>query len=443
MREEKLIKKLKSVELPEIQLQSHQCRLKMALLDAGYLKDRSRLTVLDMAQSKVKGGIDMIRGLVSRQPVWARCAFIAVPAAVILLTLLLLQSLVPSLGPQGVMAAAHAATAGLQSYRMSGSITSTFNGETVETVIEMKFAAPDRFHTKITIDGAFHEFIIIGDKQFIREPDNDQPGRFTVGFAIAIDILSREKTLELLGQLTDLERLPDQKIDGVNCFHYRGRVVEEEAGGMRIEVELWIGKDDYLIRQMKMEHEEIPLEDEDIGPWGPFTSRSVTRFYDFNEPIEIKPPKTACGELLPGWRLVDRYPREQTFRGDVTFTVDLRSNSGDDPAHQQISAHITIANVREEAVSNVRVSLITRATNEERGWMWNSSEPVTLEPGEYVTYEVTWEFDAGDISKEELSRLVDNQTRVLVSYTTPEGERAFQPLFPSPAAAPSPPEPPS
>lgn len=391
MREEELIKKLKNVELPEIQLQSHQHRLRMALLDAGYIKDRSRFTVLDTVQSKIKGRIGMIRGLVSRQPVWARCAFIAVPVVVILLTLLL-QSLAPSLGPQRVMAAAHAATAGLQSYRMSASSTLTFDGETIETVIEMKFAAPDRFHTKITIDGALQEFIIVGNKQFIREPDNDQPGRFTVRFATAIDILSREKTLELLGQLTDLERLPDQKIDGVECFHYRGRIVGEEAGGMRIEVELWIGKDDYLIRQMKMEHEEILPEDEDIGPWGPSTSSSVTRFYDFNEPIEIEPPKTACGELLPGWRLVDRYPREQTFKGDVTFTI-----SGDDPAHQQISAHITIVNVSEEAVSNVWVTLTTRVTNEERGWMWNSSELVTLEPGEYVTYEVTWVFDAGDL----------------------------------------------
>jgi len=71
MREEELIKKLESVELPEIELQSHRRRLRMALLDAGYLQRRPGITILDLAKSRVKGGIDiMIRGLVSRQPVW-------------------------------------------------------------------------------------------------------------------------------------------------------------------------------------------------------------------------------------------------------------------------------------------------------------------------------------------------------------------------------------
>jgi len=71
MKEEELIKKLESVELPEIELQSHRRQLRMALLDAGYLQRRPGVTILDLAKSRVKGGIDiMIRGLVSRQPVW-------------------------------------------------------------------------------------------------------------------------------------------------------------------------------------------------------------------------------------------------------------------------------------------------------------------------------------------------------------------------------------
>jgi len=42
MKEEELIKRLENVELPEIELQSHRRRLRMALLDAGYLQ-RQRL----------------------------------------------------------------------------------------------------------------------------------------------------------------------------------------------------------------------------------------------------------------------------------------------------------------------------------------------------------------------------------------------------------------
>ncbi len=71
MKEEELIKKLESVELPEIELQSHRRRLRMALLGAGYLKRQRGVAILELAKSEVKRGIDtMIRGLVSRQPVW-------------------------------------------------------------------------------------------------------------------------------------------------------------------------------------------------------------------------------------------------------------------------------------------------------------------------------------------------------------------------------------
>jgi hypothetical protein len=72
MKEEELIKRLENVELPEIEMQSHRRRLRMALhLNAGYLKRQRGVTILELAKSKVKGVKDtMIRGLVSRQPVW-------------------------------------------------------------------------------------------------------------------------------------------------------------------------------------------------------------------------------------------------------------------------------------------------------------------------------------------------------------------------------------
>jgi hypothetical protein len=71
MKEEDLIKKIKSVELPDIERQSHQRRLRMTLLDTGYPCRRQENTILEMVKSAVKGAKDtMIKGLVSRQPVW-------------------------------------------------------------------------------------------------------------------------------------------------------------------------------------------------------------------------------------------------------------------------------------------------------------------------------------------------------------------------------------
>jgi len=103
MREEELIKKLENVELPRIELQSHQHRLRMALLDAGYLQRRPGVTILELAKSRVKGGIDiMIRGLVSRQPVWKTAA-----VSVLALALVIGLSLtIPSLSTESVYAQA-------------------------------------------------------------------------------------------------------------------------------------------------------------------------------------------------------------------------------------------------------------------------------------------------------------------------------------------------
>ena len=372
---------------------------------------------------------------------WIRPALVAVPVVAILVALLVLHPWSTSLDPGGLIAKAYAATTELQSYRMFSSIKSTLEGKTSEATFETEFVAPDRYRGKATTNGDWVEFIIIGDKQYIRDSD---PSRTTSVGVLSGSILSKEDTLRLLDRLTDLEKLLDEMIDGVDCLHYKGRIdmartVEEQMANldpaqpgyeqmleameqlrqMKTEVELWIGKDDYLIRQIKY---DMQVPSEDSGQWDTLSSK--VQYYDFNEPIEIKPPVTASGELLPGWRLVDSSLKELPFSRNVTFTI-----GGDDPAHQQISFRITITNIGADVASNVRVALATMATNEESGWIWNSPGPVTLEPGESKTYHITWEYDASHTSKEELARLV-NLTTVLASYTTPEGEEAVQLLFP-------------
>lgn len=83
----------------------------------------------------------------------------------------------------------------------------------------------------------------------------------------------------------ELQQLPDENIDGVDCLHY---TVIPRWGDSSFEV--WIGKDDYLIRQMTQR-----TEDENA------ISTYITRYYDFNADIVIKPPLATSGELLPGW----------------------------------------------------------------------------------------------------------------------------------------------
>jgi hypothetical protein len=103
MKEEELIKKLKNVELPDIKLQSHQSRLKMALLDAGYPQKQRGGAFWELAKSKLKGAKDtMIKGLISRQPVWKTVTFGILALALVLgLTLT-----IPSLTAESVYAQA-------------------------------------------------------------------------------------------------------------------------------------------------------------------------------------------------------------------------------------------------------------------------------------------------------------------------------------------------
>lgn len=341
----------------------------------------------------------------------------------------------------GIIAKAHAATMDLQSYRTTSSISSTFEGQTSELTYETEFVAPDRYRGKATTNGDWVEFIIIGDKKYIRDSDPS----CTTSVGVVGSSLSEEDTLELLDSLTDLEELPGENIDGVDCLRYWGRVdidrmvdewkaeldpaqpgyeerlkVMERQRQMKTEVELWIGKDDYLIRQMKY---EMQVPSEVVGQWD--TSSSMMKYYDFNEPITIEPPLDAYGELLPGWELAGN------TSGETHFYTELNSEiTGEDPAHSQISISVTITNVGMEAMAgNVRVKLRNSAVigdNGEAGWINAeplTSEPVNLEPGESAVYSASWGYDASHITRDELTEQLE-RTVIRIAYITPEGNEA-------------------
>lgn len=343
----------------------------------------------------------------------------------------------------------------LQSYRMTSSVTSTFEGKTTVSSYEMEYAAPDRYHMKKTSGEDLEEVIIIGDEIYSQEPEELGTNvQKAIAISLSRSIPGKENTLEIINSLTDLKELPDENIEEITCLHYRGRIdnesmVEEQKAKLdpasphyeeilksledrpkiEITVELWIGKDDYLIRQMKQDTQMPSKETGELD-----TSSSVIKYYDFNEPITIEPPLDAQGKLLPGWQLVGSPLVNGTSEGKTFSRNVLSSIGGKDTAHQQISFRITITNISEEVARNIRVTLSTTATNDESG-RWRTEiepytpSPVDLEPGESESYNIIWEYDASNTSKEELSRLVD-LTTILAKYTTPEGEEAVQLLFP-------------
>ncbi len=251
---------------------------------------------------------------------WLRPALVAVPVVVILAVLMTWQPWGSFPGPQSVLAKAQAAIASLQSYRISLEGTVNTDEETSVVRMELEFVAPDRYHWKQTADEDNLEYIFIGDEQYSK---NTFP---SIGASMMVNsyssMLNREYTLIMLSSLTDVKKFPDETVDGTLCLHYRGTLdyeqglieswsarqqrglppLSDEAKERMLEevrsiafsttIELWIGKDDYLVRQEKR---IISADDGEVG--------LDLRFYDFNEPIVIEPPLTESGELLPGWRL--------------------------------------------------------------------------------------------------------------------------------------------
>jgi hypothetical protein len=372
---------------------------------------------------------------------WLRPATVVL-AAVVVLIVALVQPW--SVSPQSVIAKAYAATEGLLSYRTSSSITYTYKGEVNNQSSEWEYVFPDRAHGSLNLGLETFEFIIIGDKQYVREPDNAS-GKISIGVSVSGSTHSKEDTLRLLDSLTKIEKLADGSISGVDCLHLLGEIdlqkraerakasldpdypayeeaiksIDEQMMAGRETVEVWIGKEDYLIRQVKHEGQSAS----EGGSLDTFSA--LVKYYDFNQTILIEPPLDAEGNLLPGWRLDTNLSKQIFFDCRTHFEI-----TGEDPAHQQINAIVTVTNVAMEAIArNVRVELRNSEVvkdGDESPWiraMPSNSEPVVLGRGEGETFKASWECDTSHIASDELSELLE-RTVIRITYITPEGDEA-------------------
>ncbi|MFC1926865.1 zf-HC2 domain-containing protein [Chloroflexota bacterium] len=303
------------------------------------VKQRLYAAAAEGHASQKKTAKTMGRGATSRV---LRPVLFAAPIAAVIIALLVTQ--LPGISPQGVISKAYATTAGLQSYRMSGSTTSTFNGESSETAFMWEFTEPGSYRGELTTDGETNEFIITGDQQYAQYAGDSQPGGSVVVITESLfsPIPSREGTLQFLGSLTDLEELPDEEIDGFVSLRYRGRVdidriVDEQIAlldperpeyeqmieamemqrGININVELWIDKENYSLLQMNLDAQSprfvaaAPVfgSGSDVMQEAGFISYSTSaRYYDFNEVIEVDQPLTESGALEQGWSLTEDSP---------------------------------------------------------------------------------------------------------------------------------------
>ncbi len=240
--------------------------------------------------------------------------------------------------PTEVIAITQASMYGLQSYHMETTYT-TLNSEGTSTSISTKdYFAPDRYQGKNTRADEWLEYIFADGKQYYRAsygPEWRENGIFD-GRQVFVQI---SDDFRILSTLADIEKLSDEKIDEVKCFHYQEKqhpVIDIEAELEKIEthllenpellagtesmsmdevidnyrtelerraegetiIDLWIGKDDYLLRQIKTVVRSIQLGPDGEEKW--VTSTSIHKWTDFNESIEIVAPEVEWTPPEPG-----------------------------------------------------------------------------------------------------------------------------------------------
>ncbi len=249
---------------------------------------------------------------------WLYHSLIAVAMVIVLVVLLVLQ---PWSGRAGsVITSVDSCRLAVVALIMDG--TGIF-----ESSQEMSYIAPDRFRTVTTAGNERHEMIVIGDDLYASD-ESQVSGSYTVTVIsrnLVAMIPGKEHTQSILGQLSGVEELLVERIDGIPCRHYQGRIdfeknIEEQIASLdpdepgyermleflesqiesmkRIEtnIHVWVGIDDGFIRQSNYAV-QIPDEYED----GPYSSNTFLRYYDFNMPVVIEAPLDSSGKLLPGW----------------------------------------------------------------------------------------------------------------------------------------------
>jgi hypothetical protein len=338
--------------------------------------------------------------------------------------------------PEEVIAKAHAAADELQSYRVKTETIITEAEQTSKSISEMEVVASNRSHCKTYEDKGWTESIAIGDAIYSRDSEETQWRVRNIplsehGVSMSSTwLFSMEGMFRFFNSLTDLKGLSREQIDDVDCFRYWGRVdmdraVEKQKAQLdpstpgyedilkslefqrqqKIEAEFWIGKEDYLIRQVKLDMEIPQTESTSEAEWSTLTS--LTKYRDFNEPIEIEPPQAGPGE-------------------GAYLGCSMSGSHGAEGMQWRISIH----NRGFGAALNVRVFINNLPTTAEGLEVVeaqpSTTQPVNLDPGDSETYYATWEHDLDKfpdpkMGKEQLRKL-QREMAIRIQWETPEGE---------------------
>ncbi len=220
-----------------------------------------------------------------------------------------------------VIARAIEAAGEVQTYRMEESVQFV-QGEAAQSINSVELVTLDRVHRiskGLQGDGSREESIQIGTMLYTRNVNSEEWHVREVE-----EVMSAGRNLlgmlQPFAELGDIQELGDEMIDGVDTFHYKGSMnlkteqqeslaslnqsdpryeqmkrIYESIEYIRDDIEFWIGKDDYLLRQFisHLESNRFLNKGEDTEEEEHSSLIVTVRYSSYNQPIEIEPPPSA------------------------------------------------------------------------------------------------------------------------------------------------------
>jgi hypothetical protein len=283
---------------------------------AGFQNVRQRLGALSAMEQRpdIKGGVmSKINGIggSSRKFNWLRPVALSLSVVSIVAMLFVLQPWTGNNGYTTILAKAKEAAEKVQTYRMEYTMTSDeiVDGKTCESYLSYtyEFISDDITHVILDYglvsyyngvgsynEGSFDIFYIGEDMYYLFDKDEEfNPMLQQTSFYWIYTQSGQQHAMAVLDFMDDLVQLEDEVIDGVNCLHYIG-TPRLYADVIDMKWEIWLGEDDYLTRQIKIDHE---------------TYVTTTRYYDYNVDINVDMPVDSDGNLKEGWEVepIDSY----------------------------------------------------------------------------------------------------------------------------------------
>ncbi len=167
---------------------------------------------------------------------------------------------------------------------------------------EGDFGKPDQVRTKIRVVTDVTPFdvyfIALGEEQYVTDPISGSWRQIPPewGFNPAIIFNPQIGILKLLQEgLENLALVGSEKLDGLSHYRLSAQVNPERLRNMtagligqgQIRVEIWIGMDDFYLRQAYLVEPET--DPQDPTTWG-------FHFSAFDEPVDIQPPPDVVPE---------------------------------------------------------------------------------------------------------------------------------------------------